>query len=740
MRDEAQRRIGHLYPQIAITLEMARQRPDLQRYLGRKLTVIAWLWARTVKSPHPQYAHVDVPLVSTFVLAKKKDHEAYVEPMVDGDSYRFEVKIGKPPKSAEPGTKAGGKSSNFTCILSQTTITGKYIKSESMAGRMSSRLLAIVCEGERGRVYLSPDAYQEEIARQAQPAWKPDFEMNRKSTDLVSGRGYGFFMWSDLFTPRQLVALDTFSTLIQEAREKVRQDARRAGIPDDGCPLAQGGSQATAYADAIAVYLAFAVDKLANYCSTLNTYANSGGFIVQVFGRQCIPMKWDYAEAHPLGDATGCFISMIDWVVKSLIIMPAYGLGYAKQFDAQTQMVSNGKVISTDPPYYDNICYADLSDYFYVWLRRNLRPVFPELFRTLAVPKTEELVASAYRHGSKEAAESFFMDGMTATMHNLAEQAHSAFPVTIYYAFKSSDTDTQGTSNTGWETFLAAVLKSGFMITGTWPIHTERENGLKTGDNVLSSCIVLVCRRRAADAAEVSRREFMSELRRVMPEALRAMMGQDGASSTPIAPVDLAQAAIGPGMEIFSKYRAVLKADGTPMTVHEALLEINREISDTLNPDSQSFDAATLFCYDWYRQYGWEAGAYGVADTLARAKTVSVESLRHAGVVTAERGEVALVRWQDYPEEPVVTHNAWQNCHQLVRSLDAHGEEATGKLLAKMRSDKDTIRQLAYALYTDCERRGLAEDARYYNDLMTSWQGIMRASSEHTPEQGELGL
>ena len=741
MREEAKKRIGHLYPQVEITAEMVQDRPDLKPYLGKKLTVIAWLWARTVKSPNPAFSHVDVPLVSSFVLSKKKGHEAYVQPVIKGDSYRFEVKVGTPPKEADKGTQISRGS--FKCIFSNAVIKYEYVDDEANAGRMSQRLLAIVAEGVRGRVYLSSSSIHESIAMSAVPENKPMVPCRGTFASNAQGRIYGFKVFGDYFTQRQLVALNTFSDLVQEARTKAIADAKATGVLDDGLGLAYGGTGATAYGDALAVYLAFAVDRLSNYCSSLNTFASSGGFMVQVFGRPSIPMKWDYAEANPLGDATGCFVSMADGIYKSVQLMPANHAAFSAQADAQTQSISDTKVISTDPPYYDNIGYADLSDYFYVWMRRSLRDIYPDLFATIAVPKAEELVATPYRHGSKEKAETFFLNGMTAAMHNLAEQANPAFPVTIYYAFKSSDTNDSGTSNTGWETFLDAVLKAGFVITGTWPMHTEREQGLKTGDNVLSSSIVLVCRKRKMDTEEIGRRDFLQELKRVMPDALADMMGKEGPSS-PIAPVDLAQAAIGPGMEIFSKYKAVLKADGSPMSVHEAMIEINREITDYLNPDASGFDAATLFCNDWFLQYGWNDGPFGTADILARAKGTSVANIQSAGVITAVGGKVQLLTWQEYPEkyDPAADKNrpTWEACHHMIRVLNQQGEKAAGELLAKMPEEAENIRQLAYYLYTLCERKGNADDARYYNELMTSWHAIVAASLAARETQQEQTL
>ena len=732
MREEAKKRIGHLYPQVEITKEMAASRPDLKPYVGRKLTVIAWLWARTVKSPNPAFSHVDVPLVSSFILSKKKGHEAYVQPVIEGDTYRFEVKVGTPPKDADKGTQLSRGS--FKCLLSNGVIKYGYVDDEANAGRMSHRLMAIVAEGIRGRVYLSPSSLHESTAISAVPENKPMTPCRGTFASNAQGRIYGFKVFGDYFTPRQLVALNTFSDLVQEARQKAIADAKAAGMPDDGIGIAQGGTGATAYGDAIAVYLTFALDKCTDYWSSICSWHNSGEKMRNTFGRQAIPMTWDYAECNPMCDSTGNWMAMVDWGWKSIKLFPKNGCGFSSQQDAQTQTISEDKVVSTDPPYYDNIGYADLSDFFYVWMRRSLRDIFPDLFATIAVPKAEELVATPYRHGSKEKAETFFLNGMTDAMHHLAEQANHAFPVTIYYAFKSSETDERGTSNTGWETFLNAVLFAGFAITGTWPMRTELGNSVNhLGTNGLASSIVLVCRKRDADAAEISRRDFLQELKRTMPDALADMMGKEGLSS-PIAPVDLAQAAIGPGMEIFSKYKAVLKADGSHMSVHEAMIEINREITDYLNPDASGFDAATLFCNEWFQQYGWNEGPFGTADILARAKGTSVANIQASGVITAVGGKVQLLTWQEYPEnyDPATDKNrpTWEACHHMIRVLNNQGEQAAGELLARMPDEAENIRQLAYYLYTLCERKGNAEDARYYNELMTSWHAIVAASME----------
>ncbi len=743
MRDEAGKRIGHLYPRVEVTAEMAKDRPDLKTYVGKKLTVIAWLWARTVKSPNPAFSHVEVPLASTFILSSKAGKEAYVEPVVAGDKYHFTVKVGKPTESAKGGTKAEGRGANFYCLLSRTPVSGDYIKSEGQAGRMGARLMAIVAEGERGRVYLFPSTEQEAIARSAQTTWKPSGDVPARLTGGTCVP-YGLKEWGDLFTPRQLVALTTFSDLVGEAIAKVREDALAAGMPDDGLGLDAGGTGATAYAQAVGVYLGFAVSKVANIGSSLASWMNDRGAFRETFARQAIPMVWDFAESNPFTGAGGSIDAAIDKGAMSIRDLPKYGYGSALQTDAQSQAISTGKVVSTDPPYYDNIGYADLSDFFYVWLRKSLKPIFPNLYATMAVPKAEELVATPYRHGGKDEAEAFFLDGMTRAMHNLAVQSHSAFPVTIYYAFKQSETkDETGTSNTGWETFLEAVLRAGFAITGTWPMRTEGAGRMiASGTNALASSIVLVCRKRDDDAPTTSRKQFLREFEEAMPEALEEMIGgKEGA--TPIAPVDLAQAAIGPGMGIFSKYKAVLEADGSPMTIKTALTLINKAVGEYFSHAESDMDSDTRFCVSWFEQFEFKAGPFGEADVLARAKGTCVAGVADAGVLESGGGKVRLLRVKEYPADWDPTSDArtpiWEALHQIIRALDT-GESAAGELLSKMPTKAEPIRQLAYHLYTLCERNKWAEDARDYNNVITSWHAIVEESRKAPAKVGQLGF
>ncbi|MER2553691.1 MAG: DUF1156 domain-containing protein [Thauera sp.] len=745
MRAEAEKRIGHLYPKIEVTAEMVSsattQRPDLKPLLGQKLTVIAWLWARTVKSPNPAFSHAEVPLVSTFVLSSKAGKEAYVEPVVEGDGYRFTVKVGTPPESAKDGTKAAGRGANFQCVLSGAPIGGDYIKAEGQAGRMGARLMAVVAEGVRGRVYLTPTEAHEAIARQAQPTWKPSGNVPARLTGGTCVP-YGLREWGDLFTPRQLVALTTFSDLVQEAIEKCRQDALTAGLADDGTGLDAGGSGATSYAQAVGVYLGFALSRSVDRGSTICSWDSSPKMeaLRNTFARQALPMTWDFAEGNPFSESSGNWLNNVDWGAKAVVSFPAIASGSVTQSDAQSQTISKNKLVSTDPPYYDNIGYADLSDFFYVWLRKSLKPIFPGLYATLAVPKAEELVATPYRHGTKEKAEAFFLEGMTRAIHNLAEQAHPAFPVTIYYAFKQAETKGDaGTSSTGWETFLDAVIRAGFALTGTWPMRTELGNRMiGSGTNALASSIVLVCRKRDADAAIVSRREFIRELNAVLPEALMDMTR--GGINSPVAPVDLSQAIIGPGMAIFSQYAAVLEADGKPMSVRTALQLINRFLAE------DDFDHDTQFCLHWFEGQGWATGKYGEADVLARAKGTSVTGLTDAGVVASGKGDLRLLKWAEMPRdwnpETDTRVPVWEALHQMIRALNQDGETAAGALLARMPARAEPIRALAYRLYTLCERKGWAEDARAYNELITAWSGVERGASEvgHVGSQGNLDI
>ena len=735
MRDEAEKRIGHFYPKVHVTAEMAKNRPDLEPYVGRDLTVIAWLWARTVKSPNPAFADVDVPLASTFILTKKKGKEAWVEPVIEDGGYHFAVRTGAPVdgSAASAGTKVGR--ANFICLVSGTPIPGDYIKAEGKAGRMGSRLMAIVAEGDRSRVYLPPTGEMEHVNLRATPEWRPDVKISG-STQYIGVKPYGMKYFGDLFTNRQLVALTTFSSLVAEAREHVQRDVILAGMPDDNVPLRDGGTGAVAYAEAVGVYLAFAVDKGANYWSTICAWHQTRDGIVSTFGRQAIPMVWDYSEANPFCNSSGNVLLGVTQAAKMLDALGVGKIGEAIQSDARAQSVGTGTVVSTDPPYYDNVPYADLSDFFYVWLRSSIGSVIPDLFATVSSPKIGELVAFAYRHGNKSDADAFFLDGMTLAMERLAKSTHPVFPTTIYYAFRQSETRSDETISTGWDTFLEAVLRAGFAISGTWPVRTEYTSNLKSKRNALASSVVLVCRPRAANASSATRREFQETLRLEFPGALSDLQRAN------VAPVDLAQASVGPGMAVFSRYRDVLNADGSQMSVRDALALINATLDEVLAEQEGDFDADSRWALTWFEQHGYADGQYGVAEQLSKAKNTSVDGLVRAGILESRRGKVRLLKpaelTPDWDPAADARLTVWEMTHHLIRTLDS-GEKVAAALAATLGSRAETARDLAYRLYVVSERKQRAADALQYNGLVQSWPEIARLASEGPgPQQASL--
>ena len=740
MRDEAEKRIGHLYPKVRVTPAMVVERPGLESCAGRELTVIAWIWARTVKSPNPAFADVEVPLASTFMLSTKKGGEAYVEPLVGHQKYDFLVKEGLPDNvtATKAGTSAG-KRHAFRCLMSGDSVPYEYIREEGRAGRMGSRLMAVVCKGDAGRYYLPPTEAIEAVARTAQPEWSPELSLPEHALSFRIAL-YGLKTYADLFTPRQLVLLTTLADMVGEVRYKVLQDCQKADA--DGAVSVQAGISASKYADAVALYLAFVVDKLADYGSSICTWDVSRDGIRNTFGRQAIPMTWEYAEANPFSGSTGSFSSQLRWVVKSLGRMPGYPLGHASCQDAGKQTLSLGRVISTDPPYYDNIGYADLSDFFYVWLRSSLHLIYPELFATLAVPKAAELIASPYRHDGKKQAEAFFMDGMTRAMQQLAQQSHPAFPVTIYYAFKQAETKGDGgVVSTGWETFLEAVIRAGFSITGTWPMRTELPNRMTgSGANVLASSIVLVCRLRDESAEVVSRRNFLQALNSKLPIAMARLQ------QSHIAPVDMAQAAIGPGMAVYTSYAKVLESDGTELSVRTALALINQVLADSLADQGGDFDADTRWALEWFDSYGFAEEDFGLAETLSKAKNTSITGLEEAGILRAKGGKVKLLAPAELSEDwdPATEQRLtiWEIVHHLIRAL-ASGESAAADIYAGLGANAETARELTYRLYAICEKKKRAEDALSYNKLVQSWSEIARLATELThlrPEQGAMNV
>jgi putative DNA methylase len=728
MRDEAEKRIGHLYPKIKVTPEMVADRPDLAPYLHKSLTVIAWIWARTVKSPNPAFREVDVPLTTTFMLGTKPGKEAYVATELQRSSYRFVVRTGIPPdpEAAKRGTKSASSGSSFLCLMSGTPMPFDYLRAEAKAGRMGSRLMAIVAEGDRGRIYLTPTDELEQIAQVESQIDAADVDLPSRALGFRI-QEYGMTQWSSLFTPRQRMALATFADIAAHCGELVQRDAEALGI---------NGSKE--YADAVRTYLGLAVGRLSDYCSTICTWANNPQMeIVRgTFARQALPMTWDYAEANPFGPSTGSLEIILGWIFKVIERLPAKGRGFAEQGDATVGLNRPGKrVVSADPPYYDNIGYADLSDFFYIWLRQALRTTYPSLFATMAVPKAEELIATPFRHSSRTEADSFFLDGMTEAMRRISETAHPAIPITLYYAFKQSEENGEsGVASTGWETFLGAVLRSGLTLSGTWPVRTERQGrSIGIGTNALASSIVLVCRQRASDAPTATRREFLTALERELPKAIADLQRGN------VAPVDLQQAAIGPGMGIFTRYTQVLDAEGNPLSVREALTLINQALDEVLAHQEGDFDSDTRWALAWFEQFGFAEGDYGVAEMLSKAKNTSVDGIRQAGIGTHGKGKVRLFKPEELPAdwspESDIRLTVWDMVHHLIRTLE-QGEEAAGRMLAKLGSQADVARELAYRLYSICERKKRSADAQRYNSLVSSWPELVRLAQQ-APQQDQ---
>jgi putative DNA methylase len=688
-----------------------------------------------------------MPLASKFWLSTKKGKQAWVEPIVDKKrkTVRFEVRTGKgePPKGTV--NRRGAQ-----CIVCNTPVPFDHVRSEGKAGRMSAQLMAIVAEGKGGRVYVAPSDQHESVAQKAKPSWVPDTDLPEQALGFRV-QLYGMTRHADLFTPRQLVALTTFSDLVSEARERVLADARKAGLPDDEKALNDGGTGATAYADAVATYLGLAVDRLADRNSNICSWDATRDNVRNTFARQAIPMVWDFAEASPFSGSTGSAANMLEWIVEVVHNVVPSKDGNAHQLDAVAAVERVTKpIISTDPPYYDNIGYADLSDFFYIWLRRSLGRVYPDLFSTVLVPKAQELVATPYRFdGDKEKARQFFETGLGKAFERMWSAQHPDYPLTVFYAFKqaevedeadSDDTDAPAVASTGWETMLEGLIKAGFGVTGTWPMRSELGNRpVASGTNALASSIVLVCRPRLESAPLATRREFVAALKKELPDALKALQHGN------VAPVDLAQAAIGPGMAVFTRYSKVLEADGTPMSVRTALQIINQELDAYLAAQEGEMDGDTRFCLAWFEQNGMNEGAFGEADVLARAKNTSVQGLVDAGVLSARAGKVRLLKRTEYEKDwdPAQDRRltVWECTQHLILQLDTKGEEGAALLCGRLGGGRsEDARALAYRLYSICERKGWAEEALAYNSLVVSWPAIQEKAARlaTTGRQREL--
>jgi putative DNA methylase len=722
MRDEAEKRIGHLYPKI-------------NRQDAKKLTVIAWLWARTVVCPNPACG-ARMPLVRSFALSTKKSRQAWVEPIVDhaSRSVRFEVRTGEGTPPEGTVNRRGAR-----CIVCGLPVPFDHVRAEGKAGRMGAQLMAIVVEGQRGRVYLPPTPNQLEIAQQARPTWKPDAELPHNPRDFKTPN-YGMRTFGDLFTPRQLVALTTFSDLVGEARDRVLVDAKAVRLDEE---------RATAYVNAVATYLALAVDRGAESWCSLARWQSTGDFVAGAYARQALPMLWDYAEVNPFSSSTRNFLDAVVWVVESLELVPCGKAGHATIHNAEEKLLLLCQLVSTDPPYYDNIGYADLSDFFYVWLRRALHKMYPELFGTLLVPKSQELVATPYRFGNdKRKAQDFFERGLGKAFDRICEATNPDYPTTVYYAFKQAEAESEGdgsesstivTASTGWETMLEGLLRAGFQINGTWPMRTERlGRTLSIGTNALASSIVLVCRPRPENAPVATRREFIAALRRELPEALRTLQHGN------IAPVDLAQAAIGPGMAVFSRYSKVVESNGEPMRVRTALQLINQALDEVLAEQEGEYDNDTRWAIAWFDSYGINEGPYGTAETLSKAKNTSVQGLVEAGVLQAKSGKVKLLGRDQLPENWNPTQDkrtsAWEITQHLIRALEKDGEYGAAGILVQLGAEAEMARDLAYRLYTTCERKGWASEALAYNSLVVAWPSIVAQKAAQPGVVGQTRL
>lgn len=716
MKQEAFKRIGHLYPKVKVPNEQG----------GGDATVIAWIWARTVKCPNPACG-CEMPLVKSFDLSKKRGSEYYIALHTKGNHIDFSVEKGK---SEIDGTVSR---SGAICPCCHSAADFSYIRQAGMDGKISSVLIAVVAEGTRGRLYLSPSAEQASVAMIERPDNYPSGVLSGKCRVNVSL--YGFDETADLFTPRQLTALSELGNLIKKAQYMVETDAVAAGMKNDHISLSDGGDGAKAYGEAVGVYLAFALDKLTDYHSSICSWNPPREGLRNTFGRQAIPMVWDYAEANPFSNSSGCIDNMLDWVCKCILELPATNLAEVNQADAQSDCGLRNIMISTDPPYYDNISYADLSDYFYVWMRKSLRDIYPTLFSTVLVPKAEELIATPYRHeGSVDEAKSFFEDGMLSACKQMYQYAREDIPVTIYYAYKQSDSDSNGTASSGWETMLSAIIKAGFTINGTWPMSTERSaRTVGIGANALASSIVLVCRKRPEDAPQTTKKNLVNALRRELRPALKKLQDSN------IAPVDLAQSAIGPGMGVFSQYKRVLEADGTPMSVRSALQIINEEIDLYFNEQVGSMDTASRFCVDLYTQCAYNDIKYGEAEVLANAKGTSIPMMSSHGVLYAKAGVVHLVERENLSEKVDSNEsNVWMLTQQLTRAMATGGVEACAHIVFNMfGSNAENAKDLAYRLYTIAERKGWANEAYAYNALVVAWPDIQTKAAELKAVQPE---
>ncbi|MBX3269804.1 MAG: DUF1156 domain-containing protein [Sandaracinaceae bacterium] len=688
----------------------------------------AWLWARTVPCPNPGCG-AETPLASKFLLAtgpRRKGGPAgktWAQPVVEGTRIRYEVRQGKGTPPAATVGRGGAR-----CLVCGGAIPLEQVRAAGLAGHLGAHLLAIAVDTPDGRIFVDADAEQEERALGVVPEWAPETDLPEQALGFRIQR-YGLRQHRDLFTPRQLAALAVFADLAKEVRPRIEEDARRVLLRDDDRPVRAGGSGPKAYAEAVSVFLALALGKLTDYASTLCSWMPGQAKLGHTFVRQALAMSWDYAEGHPLAESTGGYLRQADLIARVLDDATVRSrAARVLQHDAKQPHPGVTRcVVITDPPYYDNIGYADLSDYFYVWLRPILRDVYPDLFRTVLTPKEDELVAAAERfRGDRGKAKTFFERGLGEAFARMRDVQHPDYPLSVFYAFKQSETSEEGVASTGWESMLQALLEAGFSVTGTWPMRTESTSRLRNlGSNALASSIALICRPRPDDAPRATRAEFLSALRAEFPGAMKRL--QQGH----VAPVDLAQAAIGPGIALFSHYREVLEADGSSMTVRSALALINQLLDEHLSAHEGDLDAASRFAVTWYETYGFDAAPFGDAETLAKARVVTVASVADLGIVTASGGKVQLVpRAELRRDRPLADQApAWLGLQRLAYALDVEGEREAAALLQSIGSLRPTVRALAYRLYASADRKKWNDEARTYNALVVAWPELERLAA-----------
>ncbi|MFN8992655.1 MAG: DUF1156 domain-containing protein [Pseudomonadota bacterium] len=723
MREEAARRIGHLYPEATLS--------D-----GSKATVIAWLWARTVCSPDPAAKGAMVPLVSSFMLSTKEGKKAWIEPVFDTsapDGWRFEVHAGRLAKAEEDRLKGGTKTArgNFACLLTGAAITEAYNRAQGIAGKIGHRMIAIVTESRRGRIFISAKPSDESVAASAVPPWGPDGELYPRALGFRVP-AYGITNWSDLYTPRQLVTLTTFSDLLAEIRIKIDNDTAAVGTQSDVFLDENADYGSRFYSDAIVTYLAFLIDQMANHSSILCGWNSANTQMRSVFSRQALSMTWDYAEVNLFSDSSGSFSNLFERMIKAFS-----GLSYAggeariSNSAAQDAAIPRGCAVATDPPYYDNIGYADLSDFFYSWLRKNLADIWPDLFRRILTPKENELVATPHRHGGVDNAYEFFMNGMGEALRNMRSSTNESTPLTIFYAFKQSENADEGITSAGWSSFLQAVVDAGLIVDGTWPLDTEKKGRVRDiGTNALASSIVLVCRKRFADADIATRAEFIRTLKREMPDAI-ATIRRAG-----VGPVDMQQSVIGPGMGVFTRFAKVLEDDDSAMPVKTALSLINRVWDEIENELTEAFDAPTQVALAWFATYGFDARPSGELIVLANAKNIPLATLFSSGVFQNLQGKAGLVARADLPEgwSPATDKapTVWECVQHTIRVLNAEdgGAEAAAALVAQMGQRAEDARALAYRLFEIATQKGWASEALIYNALAQEWPRLAEMAPE----------